>query len=108
MPGPIAVQWSTDGRVSNTMPKLAWAALWSVAWLLVSSALVVVRAPLDWRRLLLILLQGTLVADYITTVENNIGANSWRQAEPLELVPAGALALVAAGAVWLIERALDR
>lgn len=108
LPSPMAVQWSTDGEITNTMPKLAWAALWSGAWVLVSSGLVALRAPHDWRRVLLIAVLGVLVAGYVTTLVNNFGAASWHEAGSLNLSGAAACAVAASGGIWVVDRALGR
>ena len=108
MPEPIAVQWSTDGRATNTMSKLAWILVWCAAWALLSSALVGLRAPLDWRRALVIVVLGIIAAGFVTTLENNLGAATWRDAEPLELFQAAAIAVAAAAAIWVGDRLLDR
>src|SRR5687768_12035892 len=103
IPNPMAVQWSTDGEITNTMPKVGWAALWSGVWVLVSSGLVALRAPLDWRRGLLIVVLGILVAGYVMTLTSNLGARTWREAESLNLLSAAVWAVFAAGGVWVVD-----
>lgn len=107
LPEPMAVRWEWGGEANNSMPKLGYILLWSGAWALVSSALVSLRAPFDWRRWLVIAIAGVLIAAQITTLENNLGAESWQAAEPLDIPAAIALVLIGTGGVWLAQRRLD-
>lgn len=108
LPNPIAVQWSTDGPTTNQMSLWVYLAIACAGWVLVSSALVSLRAPLDWRRLLMILVLGVLLGAHVMILENNLGAASAEQAEPFEPASAIAFVLVGTAAVWLAQRALDR
>ena len=108
LPEPIAVRWEWGGEANNSMPRLGYILVWSGAWVLVSSALVSLRAPFDWRRWLVIAIAGVLIAGHITTLENNLGADSWQAAEPLDITSALALVILGSAAVWLVERRLQR
>lgn len=108
LPEPIAVRWEWGGEPNNSMPKLGYMLLWSAAWALVGSSLVSLRAAFDWRRWLVIAVAGVLIAGHITTLENNLGAELWRTAEPLDAPATIALVLIGTGAVWLVQRTLDR
>lgn len=108
LPEPIAVQWGWGGQVTNTMPKVGYMLVWSGAWALVSSSLVLLRAPLDWRRWLFIATGGVLVAAHVTILESNFGADTWAAAKSLDIPAATALALIGTGGVWLAQRRLER
>ena len=108
LPDPIAVQWSTDGPITNQMPVWGYLAIACGVWVVVSSALIALRAPLDWRRLLVILVSGVLLGAHVMILENNLGATSARQAEPFEPASAIAFVLMGTAAVWLAQRALNK
>lgn len=107
MPEPIAVQWEWGGEPNNSMPKLGYMLLWSGAWALVSSALVGLRSPFDWRRWLVIAVAGGLIAGHVTTLENNLGADGWRQAEPLHLPATTVLVVAGIAVVGVAQRKLE-
>lgn len=52
------------------------------------------------------LLAGVMIAGHITTLENNLGAESWQQAEPLDIQIALLLVVVGSALVWLTQRRL--
>lgn len=108
VPNPMAVQWSTDGAVTSTMSKVGWAALFSGAWAFASGSLVFLRAPFDWRRGLMIVILGVLVVAFVSTLMNNLGAQTWREAKSLHLLPVAVWVVIATGGVWALDRVLIR
>ena len=107
LPEPIAVQWSFEGAVTNQMSKWLWLLITCGAWAFVVSSLIGLRGTPGWPRLLMIAIGGTVVAAHVTTLENNLGAQSGAGAEPLDLVVAFTLVLVGSVALWGAERLLD-
>lgn len=107
LPEPIASRWEWGGPPNDSFPKVGWMLIWSGAWALASSSLVALRAPLDWRRWLMVVVSGVLLAGHIAMLENNLGAGSWHQAEPLDTATALILVVLCTGIVWLAVRRLE-
>lgn len=107
LPEPMAVQWAWSGEPNNSMPKLAYMLLWSGAWGLVASYLVWLGPALDIRRLVTTFAAGVLFAGHVTTLENNVGADSWQAAERLDFAPALVLTILGTALVSLVTGRLQ-
>ena len=107
LPEPIAVRWEWSGEPNNSMSKVGYMFLWSGAWGLVASYLAWLGAAVDIRRIIVTFVAGVLVAGHITTLENNLGAETWQQAEPLDIGIAALLVVIGTVAVWATARLSD-
>ena len=104
LPHPMAAQWAWHGPPTRSLSPWAWAAIWSLAWALVTTPLTRMSSHLDWRRWVHVGVAGVLVAGHVTALENNMGAEVWTEAEPLDLGIVVALSAVGALLVWFAAR----